>query len=92
MRNIILAIALFCTLTATAQKISVTGKVTEKATGDVLPGATAVLLNVNDSTRVSGAASKADGSFSIPGVPAGNYILKVSYIGYSSVFRNITPI
>ena len=90
MRNIILAIALFCTLTATAQKISVTGKVTEKATGDVLPGATAVLLNVNDSTRVSGAASKADGSFSIPGVPAGNYILKVSYIGYSSVFRNIT--
>ena len=91
MRNLLLVIALFCAFTAvTAQKISVTGKVTEKATGDVLPGATAVLLNIKDSARVSGAASKADGSFAIPGVAAGSYILKVSYIGYRSVFRNIT--
>ena len=91
MRNLLLVIALFCAFTTvTAQKISVTGKVTEKATGDVLPGATAVLLNIKDSARVSGAASKADGSFAIPGVAAGSYILKVSYIGYRSVFRNIT--
>lgn len=91
MRNLLLVIALLCAFTsAFAQKINVIGKVTEKATGEVLPGATAVLLSIKDSARVSGAASKDDGSFAIPGVAAGSYILKVSYIGYSSVYRNIT--
>lgn len=91
MRVFLFAIALLGAFaTAAAQKTGVTGKVVEKATGDVLPGATAVLLSVGDSVRVSGAAAAADGTFAIPGVGAGSYILKVSYIGYATTFRNIT--
>ena len=81
MRVFLFAIALLGAFaTAAAQKTGVTGKVVEKATGDVLPGATAVLLSVGDSVRVSGAAAAADGTFAIPGVGAGSYILNAAYL------------
>lgn len=75
---------------ALAQKVSVIGKITEAATGEVLPGATALLLNTKDSTQVTGAASNVAGAFTLPAVKAGTYLLKVSHMGFRTDFRTVT--
>ena len=80
---------MLCPLDAIAQKITVTGKVTEKATGDILPGATAVLLNTKDSTQVTGAATGSNGVFSISTKKGGKYILRISYMGYKTMFKDL---
>ena len=90
MRKIILFLTLLCPLFAMAQKVSVTGKVTEQSSGELLPGASAMLLSVKDSSMVSGAATAKTGRFQIPAVNAGSYILKVSYMGYKTIYRNLT--
>jgi outer membrane receptor protein involved in Fe transport len=41
------------------------------------------LLKTADSTFVQGTTTDLDGSFSLPKVPAGKYLLKISYIGYA---------
>lgn len=67
---------------------SVNGKVIEKDTQEPVLQATVQLLT-QDSTYVTGIASQQDGSFSVPNVKAGNYIMKVSFIGYRNYFQNI---
>lgn len=74
---------------AVAQKYTIVGKVTESATGEMLPGATAVLLSPKDSTQVTGAASGTNGVFSIPLKRSGKYILRISYMGYRTIFQNL---
>jgi len=60
-----------------AQTGSVTGKVTDRATGDILVGANVMIGGTN-----MGAAANLEGQFTIPRVPAGEHTLVVSYIGY----------
>ena len=62
-----------CPNEALAQKITLTGKVTEKTNGEALPGATAVLLNPKDSTQVTGAATNTSGWFTISPKKGGKY-------------------
>ena len=59
-----------------------TGKITGTVTGDdgtPLAGANVVVLGTG-----SGASSNADGAFQIINVPAGSYVVKATYIGYTS--------
>ena len=59
-----------------------TGKISGTVTGDdgtPLVGANVVVLGTG-----SGASSNADGEFQIINVPAGSYVLKATYIGYTS--------
>jgi hypothetical protein len=56
---------------------TITGTVTEAATGDALAGANVVVEGTD-----LGAAADMDGYFSIAGVPAGNYTVTASVIGY----------
>ena len=59
-----------------------TGKISGTVTGDdgtPLVGANVVVLGTG-----SGASSNADGEFQIINVPAGSYVVKASYIGYTS--------
>jgi len=77
-------VALFVLATAlpsAAQSSVVTGVVTD-STDAGLPGATVVLLQPSDSTIVSFGASRTDGTFRIPRVPQGAYLLQVTYVGY----------
>ncbi len=73
-----------------AQKISVIGKVTESSSGEALPGATAALLNPKDSSIVAGVATNANGAFTINPKRHGSYILRISYMGFKTVTRNLT--
>ena len=74
---------------AMAQNSIVSGTIYDKETKEPLMQTTVQLLKT-DSTYVTGAASAEDGSFKIT-VPAdGKYILRMTNIGYSNAYRNIT--
>ncbi len=50
--------------------------------GSALPGATATLRRTADSTLVTGAAADSTGRFTLRAVPAGTYLLEVSFVGF----------
>ncbi|HHP7239385.1 carboxypeptidase-like regulatory domain-containing protein, partial [Longibacter sp.] len=64
---------------------TVSGVVSDATTGNHLPGANVLILGTS-----RGAATDVDGEYAIPNVPAGSYRLRVSYIGYEPVTREIT--
>lgn len=53
------------------------GRVTSAAKGEALAGANVVLVNTG-----TGVPAGANGTFSFPNLPSGNYTLKVSYLGF----------
>ena len=63
---------------------TVSGSVTDAATGDALPGANVVVVGTN-----MGAAAASDGSFTIKNVPAGSYTITASVIGYADVSESV---
>ncbi len=75
-------------LTAAAQKGSVSGTIVD-TDGEPLPGATVVVMQP-DSTQVTGQSTKADGTFFIGSIKYGEYLVRVSFIGYKTVWRRIT--
>ncbi len=60
------------------EKGTIRGVVTDKVTGDPLPAANVVIVGT-----MMGTTTDADGAFILE-VPAGDYVLRVSYIGYET--------
>lgn len=58
----------------------IVGVVTDKATGEPLPGVNVILLNTN-----LGSATDVDGYYVILNVPVGRYDVKSVYVGYKEV-------
>ena len=48
--------------------------------------ATVVLLNASDSTMVTGTTTDMDGSFVFKNLKSGNYLVKISFIGYADLY------
>ena len=82
-----LALLLFSTVTALA--VNITGTVKDAASAEPLMEATVRLLTAKDSTFVKGVTTNLDGKFTLSGVQKGNYILSVTYIGYSDHYQNV---
>jgi outer membrane receptor for ferrienterochelin and colicin len=61
-----------------AQKTLITGRVTDKKTGEGLPGANVIVPGT-----YKGAASDLDGNFTIKGLAPGDYNIRASMIGYT---------
>lgn len=85
----LLATSLFCFLAFVASvprsvqaqaSVSVSGVVTDASSASPLQDANVVLLV--DGIMIAGAASGADGSYEISGVPPGDYVLAVRFVGY----------
>ena len=74
---------------AMAQNRVVSGTIFDKETKEPLMQTTVQMLKT-DSTFVTGATSAEDGSFKITAPEDGKYILRMTNIGYSNVYRNIT--
>ncbi|SHN30696.1 iron complex outermembrane recepter protein [Mucilaginibacter sp. OK098] len=68
-----------------AAQLSVTGKITDKQTGEALPGATITLSN-----SAVNAVSDVNGKYHLDNLKSGAYTLKVSFIGYQNTSKNIT--
>lgn len=82
----ILTLFLTSPISLSAQKnATITGRVTDTATGEYLPGANVMLEGTS-----FGAATDRSGIYRIANVPPGNYKLKVSYIGFEDSVIDIT--
>jgi hypothetical protein len=80
---LVVAAIFLCPEPAQAQWFNVRGTVYESSTLKPLPGAN---VAVNDSTgkMVAGRQTQENGLFLIPGVPAGKYTVKVSFMGFKA--------
>ena len=74
------------------EKQSITGKLIEEKSNQAVSFATVALIKASDSKIAGGSMSDENGVFSISPVISGNYILKVSNIGFKPVSRNIEVI
>ncbi len=90
MKKILLTLlmAILSSSASYAQKYSVAGKVVDETSAGV-PMATVQLLAVKDSSFVSGIATSLQGDFNLAKLKKGNYILKVSYVGYKNYYQNV---
>lgn len=83
MRHFALFVSLIFSAALHAQMFSVSGSVQDTKDKSPLISATVAVVRTSDSTVVGGALTKEDGSFAISGLKSGNYILRISYTGYS---------
>lgn len=85
MQKILLVIALVVNgLFIQAQSYSVKGRLTDES-GSGLPSATILLLNARDSVMVNYALSNTQGIFEMKNIPAGNHLLRFSYMGFTTL-------
>ena len=70
--------------------VTLSGTVKEAQYKAVLPFVNVILLTPTDSTFVTGAITNEQGLFSIAGVSSGNYLMKVTYIGYQTRIQPVS--
>lgn len=87
-RILFLILLTLCSQWALAQKFSIKGQVKDSAQVE-LPSATIMLMQSRDSTMVNFAITDKNGFFDIRNVNPGNYLLRVSFIGYSNQFIRV---
>jgi outer membrane receptor protein involved in Fe transport len=74
---------------AQVTKVTLSGTVQDRHVGRKLPYVNVMLKTAEDSAFVSGTITNADGLFSIAGIAPGNYVVELSYLGYT---RKRTPL
>jgi len=84
-RRIILSVVFCLMLGKVAAQVTISGYVSDSATGERLPGVTVIDMN----TR-SGTISNAFGFFSLVTKPAANIIVRFSYVGYKTIKLTIS--
>ncbi|MGB3776557.1 MAG: TonB-dependent receptor, partial [Leeuwenhoekiella sp.] len=70
--------------------ITITGKVVESTTQEILPFVTISIKNGATAALVTGTITDDTGRFSITDLPTGNYNVEISYIGFETVQRSIS--
>lgn len=74
-----------------AQTGSIKGKVSEEGTGKALSGATVtVSKKETPSNVIAGAITRSTGMYEIKDIPAGEYLLKTTYVGYKPFQTGVT--
>jgi iron complex outermembrane receptor protein len=80
---LLLSIFIGFTSAAIAQQFTLTGKVFDKATGKILPGASVYLPEIK-----KGTIANKEGVFTI-NIEQGSHVLEISYVGYATDVENI---
>ncbi|MEJ8801658.1 outer membrane beta-barrel protein [Pontibacter sp. H249] len=88
MKKLLLLVFLIISHASFAQKYSVKGRVLDN-TDAALPAATVLVLQAKDSSLVNFGATDAQGTFEIKGVHKGDYLFKVSFLGFNPYFQKI---
>jgi outer membrane receptor protein involved in Fe transport len=63
------------------------GSILDGVTGEAVGGATVAVMNAADSSLVTGALTRTDGSFRLQGLPPGEYYLRVSHLGHQTTHQ-----
>jgi iron complex outermembrane receptor protein len=66
----------------------ISGKIIDSKTSEPVSFASVALINMNDSSQVTGVITNNEGVFNINKIPYGKYNLKVSYLGYQPTIIN----
>src|SRR5258708_33713435 len=82
---------LFLSFLVFGQKISIKGQLTDSV-GSALPSATVIVLQASDSSLVNFGVSDLRGFFEIKNIVHGEYIVKISFLGFSTFAKKIAPI
>lgn len=72
-----------------AQGGTISGKITDKDNGKPLIAAN-VMVSGDALKSMSGSATDAEGRYTVPNLPPGQYTLKVNYMGYEQVKKEVT--
>ena len=88
-KRTILSLILSVTTIASFAQSTLTGKVIDSETGEALIASTVRVMSTDTTRMIAGNATTKDGAFTIKSAKDGNYILKVSYVGYRDFFRSI---
>ena len=91
MKNILcLLILIFLAKTAHAQQVyKIKGRILDINAAASLPGAACALLQKKDSSILKGSSTDANGNFEIDKVEAGNYLLRIQFLGYKTRFKQV---
>ena len=73
-----------------AHAATISGKI-EDTSGEAVPFANIILLNLPDSSINTGVTSGMEGEFQLPVKEEGSYLLKVTMMGFEGYYREITP-
>lgn len=87
MKKIVLAILVLAGQASLAQKVSIKGQLTDSL--GTLPSATILLLQQKDSSLVQFGVSNSEGAFEIKNIGRGDYLFKVTFVGYASYVQKI---
>ena len=90
MRRILtlMALSLLTAVTIQAQR-TVSGRVLDKEANEAVIQATVALLRT-DSTLVANTVTNQNGNFSVTAPQNGRYLLRITYVGYKTLFRQVT--
>src|SRR5690606_25188861 len=69
-----------------SQEYLISGTIEDPIEEAGIPMATVALINVRDSTLVTGTTTDIDGRFELSKVKKGQYIIKVQYLGYETTY------
>jgi outer membrane receptor protein involved in Fe transport len=81
---------LLCATMGLSQKFSIKGQVADSSSS-ALPSSTVMLLSQKDSTLVNFSVSDRNGFFEIKNINTGEYFLKVTFVGYATYQKNVSP-
>ena len=88
LKYLLMALLVSFSATVMGQKVSLSGTVLDGELKDVLPNASVALLK-SDSTLTTGVLTNEKGKYSLTGLKAGQYILRVSYVGFATHYQNL---
>ncbi|MDR9418871.1 SusC/RagA family TonB-linked outer membrane protein [Gracilimonas sp.] len=86
-RKLLMTVLVLCTtaVMAFAQTGTLTGTVTSSQTGELLTGVNIFIVELE-----RGAASNIDGNYTIENITPGEYNIRVSYVGFSTINETVT--
>lgn len=90
MKRIVFLVLIFTTHFVLAQKFSVRGELRDSLSRP-LPSATVVILQLKDSSLVNFGVSDAKGLFEIKNLAHGDYLIRITYLGFRSFTKKINP-
>jgi hypothetical protein len=89
MKRKIAIFILFLTSIITIKANNVTGLVKDERNNQPIEFANVVLLSSLDSTFIAGTVTNIDGTFLLENLDTGNYIIKVSFVSYYDLYKNV---